>query len=375
RLSRAINHVDDRVPSGHPISQVVFYQSGVGSSNNLYDQIVDGMFTYLCEKVEEAYAFIAQNYHPGDEIFLFGFSRGAYTARMVASFIGKIGILDRTDMDHFADIFIAFQKIGKMDDDDDEKGKPDITKFLARWTAEDSPGKKRASASPNGFSIKCVGVFDTVGSVGLPEELTRRSNRIRTLFGFSDNKLGDHIERAYQALALNERRADFDCAKFEQQESGRRKGQVLKQCWFTGCHSDIGGGYQEHDLADLTLTWMAAHVGDILSLNVEYIASLPDPVALWGEQASHNSAVGIFSLAKTIQRKIPTAPDETTHETIHPSVLEQKLLSEIIPELLENVKKNPGLVAPLLPLEEELKRNWQVIQSKENAQGLQKQGS
>lgn len=57
--------------------------------------------------------------------------------------------------------------------------------------------------------IRCVGVFDTVGSVGLPEELTRRSNRIRTLFGFSDNKLGDHIERAYQALALNERRADF----------------------------------------------------------------------------------------------------------------------------------------------------------------------
>lgn len=376
RLSRAINHVDDRVPSGHPISQVVFYQSGVGSSNNLYDQIVDGATgASLGEKVEEAYAFIAQNYHPGDEIFLFGFSRGAYTARMVASFIGKIGILDRTDMDHFADIFIAFQKIGKMDDDDDEKGKPDITKFLTRWTAEDSPGKKRASASPNGFSIKCVGVFDTVGSVGLPEELTRRSNRIRTLFGFSDNKLGDHIERAYQALALNERRADFDCAKFEQQESGRRKGQVLKQCWFTGCHSDIGGGYQEHDLADLTLTWMAAHVGDILSLNVEYIASLPDPVALWGEQASHNSAVGIFSLAKTIQRKIPTAPDEITHETIHPSVLEQKLLSEIIPELLENVKKNPGLVAPLLPLEEELKRNWKVIQNKENAQGLQKQGS
>ncbi len=96
--------------------------------------------------------------------------------------------------------------------------------------------------------IRCVGVFDTVGSLGLPEELAFGSKRIKTLFGFPDSVLGDHVERAYQALALNETRADFvssyrisrtsvilmsvqDCNKFHQSEEGRRKKQVLKQVW------------------------------------------------------------------------------------------------------------------------------------------------
>ncbi|KAI0963650.1 hypothetical protein AcW1_000668 [Taiwanofungus camphoratus] len=353
RLARAVNHIDERFDP--PIPQIVFYQSGVGASNSIYDQIVDGATgASLGEKVEEAYAFIAHNFAPGDEIFLFGFSRGAYTARTVAAFIGEIGVLDRTDMDHFAAIFLAFQKRGKTSDEDEIKA---LDKQLAPWTHHDSPGKKRADLGPDSFSVKCIGVFDTVGSVGLPEELTHRSEKIKSIFGFRDKLLGEHIARAYQALALNERRADFGCNKFEQTEEGRMKKQVLKQCWFAGCHSDIGGGYQERDLADLTLAWMAANVGDALSLNQKYIAALPVPVQPWGELVPHNSLVGIFSLAQTIQRKIPSATDNITHETIHPSVLRQKIL---LPELANNLKKNPGLVCQLLPLEEELKFHWHI---------------
>ena len=92
-----------------------------------------------------------------------------------------------------------------------------------------------------------VGVFDTVGSVGLPEELSFRSNKLKSVFGFPDKLLGEHVARAYQALAINEPRADFVridinsvmgvadisnaqvCAKFEQTDGGRQKGQVLKQ--------------------------------------------------------------------------------------------------------------------------------------------------
>lgn len=97
---------------------------------------------------------------------------------------------------------------------------------LAPWTRHDSPGKVRADYDRDSFVIKyvsflvhaetthqlsarCVGVFDTVGSLGLPEELSFGSRKIKTLFGFPDSILGDHIERAYQALALNETRADF----------------------------------------------------------------------------------------------------------------------------------------------------------------------
>ncbi|EPQ60681.1 hypothetical protein GLOTRDRAFT_118837 [Gloeophyllum trabeum ATCC 11539] len=344
RLARMFNHQDERFQP--PIPQIVFYQSGIGSAKNWYAELVEG------DKVQEAYAFIAHNYQPGDEIFLFGFSRGAYTARMVASLIGEIGVLDRTDMDVFADLFIAYQKRSKSQDD---KEKAECDRILAPWIQKDSPGKRRADSDQDTFSIKSVGVFDTVGSVGLPEELTIHSKEVKKLYGFSDAKLGEHIERAYQALALNETRADFNCSKFEQTEGGRRKKQILKQCWFTGSHSDIGGGFKEHDLSDLTLTWMAANIGDMVSLDPNYLSSLPDPVAPWGQQRPHNPTTGIFMLADTIQRQYPTSTNEVTHEHIHPSVLEQKSL---LPALRADIEQHPELIAELMPLEEEMRQNW-----------------
>ncbi|KAI0932121.1 hypothetical protein AcW2_000831 [Taiwanofungus camphoratus] len=227
RLARAVNHIDERFDP--PIPQIVFYQSGVGASNSIYDQIVDGATgASLGEKVEEAYAFIAHNFAPGDEVraksdvdwvvsqvkrceysflaFLgepIQLDEGTYGSMNPQ---GEIGVLDRTDMDHFAAIFLAFQKRGKTSDEDEIKA---LDKQLAPWTHHDSPGKKRADLGPDSFSVKCIGVFDTVGSVGLPEELTHRSEKIKSIFGFRDKLLGEHIARAYQALALNERRADF----------------------------------------------------------------------------------------------------------------------------------------------------------------------
>jgi hypothetical protein len=112
-------------------------------------------------------------------------------------------------MDHFASVFMAFQKRGKEKDPDGAVRLPlsfvhsqsmeleiaKLNKQLAPWVHHDSPGKRRADSDNNTFSIKCVGVFDTVGSLGLPEELTHSSS-MKTLFGFSDRTLGEHIERA-----------------------------------------------------------------------------------------------------------------------------------------------------------------------------------
>ncbi|KAJ8514702.1 hypothetical protein ONZ45_g7784 [Pleurotus djamor] len=308
--------------------------------------------TRPADKVEEAYGFIAHNYLPGDEIFLFGFSRGAYTARMVAMFIGEIGVLDRTEMEHFARIFIDYQTLGKSTDKDEIAT---LHSRLAKWNQHDSPGRLRADYDEITFSVKCVGVFDTVGSLGLPEEFPLRSRRIKTLFGFPDRVLGDHIERAYQALALNEPRADFDCARFEQKPEGRAKGQILQQCWFTGCHSDIGGGYDEHDLADITLIWMAAQVGDMLALDSKYLAARIDPVAPWGMQSPHDPMTGVFMLAHTIQRQLPEGINDVTREVIHSSVLEQ---SSLYPSVRSLIEKVPELISPLFPLEEEMKVNW-----------------
>lgn len=271
---------------------------------------------------------------------------------MVAMLIGIVGLLDKINMDHFEEIFATCQKLGHTAD------VTEIARLKAQlecWTSPESHGKERIKLASNAFSIKCVGVFDTVGSVGLPEEISRKSPSTTSIFGFPDTTLGDHIERAYQALAINETRVDFDCTKFEQTECGRRKGQILKQCWFAGSHSDIGGGWHEHDLSDLTLTWMIANIEDMLSVDLKYVACLPDPVAPWGQQPPHDPCTGIFNLAKEHTRQLPGKTDQITHETVHPSVLEQV---HLVPRLAKNIQDNPSLVCGLLPLEEQMKRDW-----------------
>ncbi|KAF9076243.1 hypothetical protein BDP27DRAFT_1380318 [Rhodocollybia butyracea] len=321
RLARTIEHEDFRTDP--PTPQIVFYQSGIGSADNFYSEYVEGTTgDTLGDKVEEAYAFIAHNYFPGDEIFLFGFSRGAYTARMVAMFIGAIGVLNRKDMDSFAGIFITYQNLGKCDD---EQEKQKLNAQLAPWNNPNCAGIRRAYADDRSFSVKCVGVFETVGTMGLPEELTLQSPKLKRLFGFPDRLLGPHIECAYQALALNE------------------------------TSTDVGGGYKHHDLADISLTWMVAHVGNILATDPRYLATLPDPIAPWGAQKPHDPKTGVFALSFTTLRTLPTKTDDVTHEKIHPSVLQQTNLS---PRVKQDLKDHPELIGELLPLEEEMKAGW-----------------
>jgi len=356
KLSRAFKHQDDRHKP--PIPQIVFYQHGVGTNQNIYSEYIEGATgASLAEKVQEAYAFIAHNYQLGDEIYLFGFSRGAYTARMVATFIGEIGVLDRKDMDHFADIFVAFQKKGSSNDQEEIAAQ---NKILEPFTNPKALGRVRSDADGDTFTINALGVFDTVGSLGLPKELSF-SHKIKRLFGFRDKHLGEHIEHAFHAMALNETRADFDVNKFEQSQKGREKGQVLKQVWFAGSHSDIGGGWQAHDLADITLTWMASNIEPMLALDLDYLRQIPQPVAAWGQLLPHDSRTGIFHLGHAIQRTLPTKPNTVTNETVHPSTMHQTVE---YPQLMANVNECPELLGTLSPLEESLKDAWPYVPGK-----------
>ncbi|KAJ1303159.1 hypothetical protein OPQ81_011360 [Rhizoctonia solani] len=349
KLARCINHEDMRYDP--PIHQIVFYQAGIGSEQNVYSRYIDGTTgASLAEKVQEAYAFIAHNYSPGDEVFLFGFSRGAYTARMVAGFIGSIGILDRTAMDSFADIFIAMQRKSKAQDDAENKRCDDA---LAPFQEICDDGRRRADFSHDKFTIKCVGVWDTVGSLGLPTIITRGSPKMHQLFDFPDNILGPHVERAYHAMSLNEDREDFQITKFYQTKKGKERGQILEQVWFAGQHSDVGGGWQDHDLSDIALMWMIANIEDILSIDFKYAKALPRPVAPWGEQLPHSSQSGIYKLGGTIERQPSTDP--ATRERMHESVKCQKFRT---PAANRWIEEHPGRFASLLPLEIEIRENW-----------------
>ncbi|TFK77140.1 hypothetical protein BDN72DRAFT_807618 [Pluteus cervinus] len=353
RLARMVDHHDERHQPQIP--QIVYYQAGIGSSKNMYSEYVEGTTgDSISGKVEDAYAFIAHNFVPGDEVFLFGFSRGAYTARMVAKVIGDFGILDRRDMGEFATIYKAQLQLAQAKDSKEVAG---LQAQLKPWTQPGSLGRVRAGSDNGGFSIKVVGVFDTVGTFGLPEEFIFGNKTGASKFGFPDKVLGEHIERAYQALALDEPRADFVCTKFEQSANGRKKGQILRQVWFNGCHSDIGGGYKEHDLSDLTLTWMAANIIDVLCVDPHYLNRLLHPVKPWGQLPSHDPLTGVFKLSRRAQRPIPTNWDEATQEMYHASVLEQ-------PQQHANLNVNtilaqhPDLVAQLSPLEQGIKALW-----------------
>ncbi|TIB78827.1 hypothetical protein E3Q23_00579 [Wallemia mellicola] len=302
RLSRAIKQEDRR--QDPPIPQICHYISGVGTGWSISDKIIGGATgNTLGVKLRDAYAFLSQNYCDGDEIFLFGFSRGAFTARTLGALINDIGILDNKEMEHFFDIFQAYNdRNNKLD----KKKAEEAQKLLDPWLLINENNQRHKGRQ---FIIKCIGVFDTVGALGVPTlgSTLFKMHKGENYLGFPDTVLGDKVEHCYHALALHENRPNFIDTRFEVKKNNLERGQHCKQVWFTGCHSDIGGSYKEHELSDLTLIWMCACIESLLLLDIEYIKTIPDPMEGW-----------------------------------------------------DKIDAEPHLVAHLLPLEEQFKSAWKV---------------
>jgi len=209
------------------VTQISYYHPGVGTGN-LLDQLLGGMAGIgLSSSVKSCYGFLVDNYQPGDEILLFGFSRGAYVVRSVAGLIGTIGLLDKPEMFAFNEVW-DYYTLPKAD-----RKEYDLNKIV--------PNRHRS------IPISCVGVWDTVGALGIPgSKLCSRS------YTFHETSLGSHIRHAFQSLAMDERRGNFQPAVWVKSDAA----QVLEQVWFPGVHSDVGGGYPVHGLSDTTLLWM-----------------------------------------------------------------------------------------------------------------------
>jgi hypothetical protein len=229
QLLRAIRPVGES--ADHPITQISYYHLGVGTGNLLDRVMGGGAGVGLSSSVKGCYGFLVDNYRPGDEILLIGFSRGAYVVRSVAGLIGLAGLLLKGEMFRFAEI----------------------------WDYYTLPVSKRtpynlnqiAPARISEVQIACIGVWDTVGALGIPG-----SKFCSSAYAFHDTSLGAHVRHAFQALAIDERRGNFQPAVWVKEDAG----QVLKQVWFPGVHSDVGGGYLTHGLSDTTLLWMLAQL-------------------------------------------------------------------------------------------------------------------
>jgi uncharacterized protein (DUF2235 family) len=219
--------------------QVPYYDTGVGSNGTPVEQLVGGAFGLgLFQKIKDGYTKIAQVYEAGDEVFLFGFSRGAYTARSLAGMIAICGLPTRNFDSNLIDT--AFQAY---------RNKDQRTTLLATLGAYGMHDAK----------ITMVGVWDTVGSLGIPSVI---GGVAPLLYGFLDTSLHPDVLHAYQALAIDERRIEFPPTLWT---GGSSPGQTLEQVWFCGCHSDVGGGVPAGanddgtTLSDITLGWMMQH--------------------------------------------------------------------------------------------------------------------
>ncbi|WP_460727498.1 DUF2235 domain-containing protein [Nocardia heshunensis] len=227
---------------GKSVGQRIYYVSGPGSRGFMSDKLMGGAFGLGLEaNLSAAYWQLALNWEPGDEIFIFGFSRGAYTARSLAGMINRLGILKYDAMIHgkYPKVLEIYQTRKKHPDDPDP---PEWAEFRAEYCYPERP------------TINFLGVFDTVGAMGVPG-LTAWKHR------FHDVRLSKIVLCARQALAIDERRREFAPCLWEipadQKELFNRPDRV-KQVWFEGVHSDIGGGYADCGLSDITLRWMIA---------------------------------------------------------------------------------------------------------------------
>ena len=252
------------------ILQIVLYLRGVGTTGLKLEILIEGATGIgVDDNIRSAYQFIAQNYIPGDQIYLFGFSRGAFTSRSLAGLITACGILKR-------------QSLGAL---------PDAWKYYR----SDKPHSPETFES--NYSVHChidvemtfLGVWDTVGSLGIPSNLLADSNKKK--FAFHDTSPSPLVKRAVQALAIDEHRHNFAPTFWT--------GSVppncsIEQVWFAGAHADVGGGYKTRGLADIPLVWMAKQA-EATGLALDW-SCLPDPGKLDVTAPSHDSSSGLFAL-------------------------------------------------------------------------------
>jgi uncharacterized protein (DUF2235 family) len=243
------------------VLQVAKYLHGVGDSTNLIVKILGGAFGFgIISRIVRGYTYISRSYSAADAIYVVGFSRGAYTARALAGMICKVGLLNPATYDP-SDKELAY-RLGiaawikwrqiALSQGVSSMSPPAIAllTFLEHFAAADLPLNGLLPDIP----IKTVGVWDTVGSLGIP---LYAGGAQMDVFRFADTALNPLVENGFHAMAAHERRADFPVTTWD-----TRVGIV--QEWFIGAHSDVGGGYpaSESGLSNQALSWILRRLAD-----------------------------------------------------------------------------------------------------------------
>ena len=267
--------------------QVSYYDPGVGTGGWEYHEGATGKLRAMSDKatgtglqrnVEDAYRRLMQCYESGDRVFLFGFSRGAFTVRSLAGMLHKCGLLS--------------------------PGHENLLEYASK--VYNTEGNDEIAAGfRSTFGRRCpvefIGVWDTVESLAL-----NAGKR------WHDRRLNPEVSFGYHALAIDERRNEFKPCPWDETEIA--DGQTIEQVWFAGVHSDVGGWYEERGLSNIALHWMLCKA-EGCGLRVDQAGldeRRPDP-----HDKLHRSRTGIWRAFPSGARKIPEGAQ------IHRSVFER----------------------------------------------------
>jgi uncharacterized protein (DUF2235 family) len=219
-------------------TQRPFYDSGIGTDGTPIDHLAGGaMGEGLFQKIQECYQYLTDAWSPGSSIYLFGFSRGAYTVRSLGGMIALFGLPTKNlDNEAAARVFAAYRER------DPEKQAAMKLQLELQYDIQ-------------GAAVRMIGVWDTVGSLGIPGLIFELFDEKK--FGFLDTALHPNVQNAYHAVSIDERRMQFAPTLWTNPDGSDRVNDAqMEQVWFPGVHCDVGGSYAPSDLSDIPLAWM-----------------------------------------------------------------------------------------------------------------------
>ncbi len=301
------------VSEGDPdekIKQLKYYHPGVGGEGGLIDKVAGGAIgAGISRNICSAYHWLGLNYEEGDAIYLFGFSRGAFTARSLGGLLGK-GLLKLADLNSRE----SWHRVHTAYD----QGYRVTNATIADWAQSDWQFFHDGQPTP----IRFIGVWDTVGALGVPDDL-ELFNILddREKWQFHSTELGAHVKTARHAMAIDEVRSSFSITRW----SNASEHPDALELWFPGAHCDVGGGYSVCDLSDGALLWMMEESGRAeLKFRQGATTTLkPNPLGVM-----HNSYKGVFAKFRSRPRNLDAMVD-ANKARFHSSALERQRVSPI----------------------------------------------
>lgn len=312
KISQAISPSD---PNGR--SQRVHYQPGVGTGP--VGRLSGGALGLgISRDIRECYEFLCHNYQGEDEeIFILGFSRGAYAARSLVGFVAGCGLIRLAAGETGADI----------------SNRVDEAYRAYRAGAAEAAAFKRRPEVNSDVPIRFLGVWDTVGALGIPDHLLLDSLDQENLFQFHNTELSHQVETARHAVSLDEMRESYVPTLWSNAQSH----PDAREIWFAGVHSDIGGGYDDPDLGNITLNWM---MDEASSAGLSFEASPMSPPENPSGQLHDSAKSQFWQMLGLRPRGTPRLSDsDRVHETVRVRQRDQSLRPSYRPEKRQEMGK------------------------------------